>query len=131
MAFVVTKGDLYEIIKKTKLETIEEVKESDNTDGKRTEEGVDELIIDIEAEKFITLFEKTFAEETEAIDSEDGFAQDILTKVTLKIKKKIESTESSSVGLRLLRVLFVFLESLTRKDNGKDQSSSAAETGKH
>ena len=127
MAFV-TKGDNLEVIKKTKLETIPEVEEADNTDGKITEEEAQEIIIENEAEKFSTLIEKTFVEETEAIDSEDGIAQDILGKITLKIKEKIESTESNGFGLRLLRLMFmfIFLESVTRKDNSTDKSSSAA-----
>ena len=65
MAFIVTKGDLYEIVEKTKLDTIEEVEEPDNTDRKGTEEEANELLIDNKAEKFIILFEKAFAEETE------------------------------------------------------------------
>ena len=127
MAFV-TKGDNLEVIKRTKLETIPEVEEPDNTDGKITEEEAQEIIIENEAEKFSTLIEKTFVEETEAIDSEDGIAQDILGKITLKIKEKIESTESNGFGLRLLRLMFmfIFLESVTRKDNSTDKSSSAA-----
>ena len=124
MAFVITKRDLYEIVKKTKLETIAEEEEPDNTDGKGMEEAADELIIENEAETFIILFEKAFAEETtnEEIDSEDGIVQDILTKVTLKIKEKIESTESNSIGLRLLRLLFIFIESLTRKEMAKTRA---------
>ena len=37
-SFIVTKGDLYEIIKKTKLGTIEESEKPDQTDGKGIEE---------------------------------------------------------------------------------------------
>ena len=57
--FVVTKGKLYEIVKKRKLLTIEGG-ETDQEDGRGIEENVDELIIENEAEKFIGLFEKHF-----------------------------------------------------------------------
>ena len=85
-SFVVTQGELYEIVKKRKLETIEESEKPDQTDGKEIDESLNELIIQNEAEKFIELFEKTFSEETEEIDCEDGAIQDIISKVVLKIK---------------------------------------------
>ena len=132
-SFVVTQGKLYEIVKKRKLETTEESEESDQTDGKEIDESLNELIIENEAEKFIELFEKTFSEETEEINCEDGAIQDIISKVVLKIKEKIGSTEKNSTGLKLLRLLFLFVESLTKKDksNGKNKSSTVAETCKH
>ena len=81
-AYIVTKGELYEIVKKRKLSTIEESGETDQEDGRGIEENVDELIIENEAKKFIELFEKTFSEETEEIefDSEDGAVQDLVKK---------------------------------------------------
>ena len=132
-SFVVTQGKLYEIVKKRKLETTEESEESDQTDGKEIDESLNELIIENEAEKFIELFEKTFSEETEETDCEDGAIQDIISQVVLKIKEKIGSTEKNSTGLKLLRLLFLFVESLTKKDksNGKNKSSTVAETCKH
>ena len=86
-----------------------------------------------EAQKFIELFEKTFSGETEEIDCEDGTMQDIISKAVLKMKEKIESAEKSSTGLKSLRLLFVFVKSLTKKDknDGKNMSSTAAETYKH
>ena len=60
--FVVTKGELYEIVKKRKLLTIKEGGKTDQEDGRWIEENVDELIIENEAKKFIELFEKTFSE---------------------------------------------------------------------
>ena len=47
----------------------------------------------------------------------------------LKIKEKIESAEKSSTGLKLLRLLFVFVKSFTKKDknDGKNKSSTAVE----
>ena len=132
MSIIISQGELYQIVKKRKLETIEESEEPDQTDGKEIDESLNELIIENEAQKFIELFEKTFSEETEEIDCEDGTIQDIISKVVLKIKEKIESAEKSSTGLKLLRLLFVFVESLTKKDksDGKSKSSTAAETCK-
>ena len=130
---IVNQGELYQVVKKRKLETIEESEEADQTDGKDIDESLNELIIENEAQKFIELFEKTFSEETEEIDCEDGAIQDIISKVVLKIKKKIESTEKSSTGLKLLGLLSVFVESLTKKNktDGKNKSSTTAETCKH
>ena len=112
---------------------IEESEELDQTDGKEIDESRNELIIENEAEKFIELFEKTFSEETEEIDCKDDAIQDIISKVVLKIKEKIGSAEKNSTGLKLLKLLFVFVKSLTKKDksDGKNKSSTAAETCKH
>ena len=134
--FVVTKGKLYEIVKKRKLSTIEEGGETDQEDSRGIEENVDELIIENEAKKFIELFEKTFSEETEEIefDSEDGTVQDLVNKIVLRIKEKLNnSTNTNGAGIGLLRLLFGFIEQFVRKDksDGKDKSSSAAETCKH
>ena len=135
-AYIVTKGELYEIVKKRKLSTIEESGETDQEDGRAIEENVDELIIENEAKKFIELFEKTFSEETEEIefDSEDGAVQDLVNKIVLRIKEKLNnSTNTNGAGIGLLRLLFGFIEQFVRKDksDGKDKSSSAAETCKH
>ena len=129
-SIVVTQGELYEIVKKRKLETIEESEEADQTDGKEIDESLKELIIENEAQKFIELFEKTFSGETEEIDCEDGAIQDIISIVVTKIKEKIESSEISSAGVKLLRLLFIFVESLAKKhkNDGKNKSSSAVET---
>ena len=133
MSIIISQGELYEIVKKRKLETIEESKEPDQTDGKKIDESLNKLIIKNEAQKFIELFKKTFSEETEEIDCEDGAIQDIISKVVLKIKEKIGSAEKNSTGLKLLKLLFVFVKSLTKKDksDGKNKSSTAAETCKH
>ena len=87
-SIIVNQGELYQVVKKRKLETIEESEEADQTDGKDIDESLNELIIENEAQKFIELFEKTFSEETEEIDCEDGAIQDIISKVVLKIKIK-------------------------------------------
>ena len=128
-SIIVSQGELCQIVKKRKLETIEESEEVDHTDGKEIDESLNELIIENEAQKFIELFEKTFSEETEEIDCEDGTIQDI-SKVLLKIKEKIESSEISSTGLKLLKLLFIFVESLAKKhkSDGKNKSSSAVGT---
>ena len=54
---IITNGELYEIVKKRKLSTIQE---TDEEDRKKIEQYVDNLIIENEAEKFLQLFEKTF-----------------------------------------------------------------------
>ena len=128
-SIIVSQGELCQIVKKRKLETIEESEEVDHTDGKEIDESLNELIIENEAQKFIELIEKTYSEETEETDCEDGAIQDI-SKVMLKIKEKIESSEISSTGLKLLKLLFIFVESLAKKhkSDGKNKSSSAVET---
>ena len=79
------------------------------------------------------MFEKTFCEETDEIefDSEDGVVNDLLNKIVLKIKEKLISEKvKNSTGLNLLRLLLGFIEQILKKNNGKDKSSSVAETGK-
>ena len=58
--------------------SIEEVPELDNVDGKANN-GIDELVIDSETDKFLVLFEKIFNEKhieqeniTQDLDAEDG-----------------------------------------------------------
>ena len=128
-SIIVSQGELYQIVKKRKLKTIWRVWRS-QSDGKKIDEPLNELIIENEAQKFIELFEKTFSEETEEIDCEDRAIQDIISKVLLKIKEKIESSEISSTGLKLLKLLFIFVESLAKKhkNDGKNKNSSLAET---
>ena len=106
-SIIVSQVELYQIVKKRKLETIEESEEADETDGKEIDESLKKLIIENEAQKFIELFEKTFSEETEEIDCEEGAIQDIISKVVLKIKEKIGGAEKYSAGLKLLRLLFL------------------------
>ena len=135
-AYIVTKGELYEIIKNRKLSTIEESGETDQEDSRGIEENFDELIIENEAKKFIELFEKTFLEETEEIefDSEDGAVHDLVNKIELRIKEKLNnSTNTNGAGIGLSRLLFGFIEQFVRKDksDGKDKSCSMAETSKH
>ena len=58
MSIIINQGYLYELVKKIKLETIEESEEPDQTDGKEIDESLHELIIENEPKKFIELFEK-------------------------------------------------------------------------
>ena len=53
-----------------------------------------------EAEKFITLFEKIFVEETAETDCEDGLAGNIVTKIVSKIKDKIDATIAKKNGCK-------------------------------
>ena len=134
--FVVTKGELYKIVNKRKLSTIKEGGETDQEDRRGVEENVDDLIIENKAEKFIEIFEKTFLEETEEIefDSEDGAVQDLVNKIVIRIKEKLNnSANTNSAGIGLLKLLLGFIEQFVRKDksDSKDKSRSAAETGKH
>ena len=133
MSIIINQGYLNEIVKKIKLETIEESEEPDQTDIKEIDESLNKLIIENEPKKFIELCEKKISEETEETDCENSAIQDIISKVVLKIKEKIGSAEKNSTGLKLLRLLFVVVESLTKKDksDGKNKSSTTAETCKH
>ena len=49
MSIIISNGDLVEVIKKKKLESIEEVTELDNVDGKANN-SVEKLVIDSEAD---------------------------------------------------------------------------------
>ena len=54
--------------------------------------------------------------------------------MVLRIKEKLNnSTNTNGAGMRLLKLLFGLIEQFVRKDksDGKDKSSSAAETCKH
>ena len=134
---VITNGELYEMVKKRKLLTIQESdKETDQEYGKKIDEYVDNLIIENEAEKFFELFEKTFCEQTDEIefDSEDGVVNDLINRIVLRIKEKLISEKvKNSTGLNLLKLLLDFIEQLLKKEksNGKDKSSSTTETSKH
>ena len=134
---VITNCELYEIVKKRKLLTIQESdKETDQEYGKKIDEYVDNLIIENEAENFFELFEKTFCEETDEIefDSEDRVVNDLINKTVLRIKEKLISEKvKNSTGLNLLKLLLDFIEQLLKKEksNGKDKSSSTTETSKH
>ena len=105
---VITNGELYEIVKKRKLLTIQESdKETDQEYSKKIDEYVDNLIIENEAEKFFELFEKTFCEQTDEIefDSEDGVVNDLINRIVLRRKEKLISEKvKNSTGLNLLKL---------------------------
>ena len=125
---VITKGNLIEVIKILRLQTIAEENERDNTDG-ALQIDTDDVNIEAEAEKFITLFEETFTKEAEEIYCEDGAAQDILAKIVLKIKEKLEDIEANGPAVRFLRLIAIFFHSVLSK-NGKDKSNIAVEARK-
>ena len=115
---LITKGELYQIIKKRKLET-------DQVDGKKIEEeDINELIIQNETEKFIELFDKVFSDEEEQLDFEDGLVQDLFTGIVLKIKEKLAKLGSSNKS-QLLNFIFKFVKDVITNNNGKHKSSSA------
>ena len=83
-SIILANNELAKLIKKTKLETIEEVNEPDNIDGANMEN----FAIESEANKFLVLFEKVFKQKhieeeniTYYLDAEDGTFQDILEKI--------------------------------------------------
>ena len=57
-SIILTNDELAKLIKKKKLETIEEVNKPDNVDGT----NVESLVIESEDDKFLVLFEKVFEE---------------------------------------------------------------------
>ena len=116
---ILTKKELYQIIKKRKIET-------DQIDGKNTEEeDINELIINNETDKFLELFNKVFSEEEdEQLDSEDGFVQDLFTGIVIRIKEKLTQLGSSNKS-QLLNFVFKFVKDIVAAANGKDKSSSA------
>ena len=115
---LITKGELYQIIKKRKLET-------DQIDGKKIEEeeDINELIINNETEKFMELFDKVFSDEEEQLDSEDGLVQDLFTGIVLRIKEKLAKLGSSNKS-QLLNFIFKFIKEIVT-NNDEDKSSSA------
>ena len=122
---LLTKGELYQIIKKGKVET-------DQVGGKKNiekeEEGdFNELIIKNETEKFIELFNKVFSDEEEQqLDSEDGLVQDLFDGIVVRIKEKLTKLSSSNKP-QLLNFIFKCLKSIVtyNNNNGEDKSSCA------
>ena len=123
---------MIEVIRKKKLESIEEVLVSDNVDGKANN-SVDELVIDSEADTILVLFEKIFnkkhieqANITQDLDAEDGAIQDILIRIANKISEKIENSTEENKTLKLLKLINFFLKSFVT--NGKNKSGSSETT---
>ena len=108
---ILSNDELAKPIKKTKLETIEEVNEPDNVDGA----NVENFVIESEAVKFLVLFEKVFEEKhieeeniTDYLDAEDVTFQDILEKIADKISKKIALVARENKSIKLLQLLNFF-----------------------
>ena len=117
---ILTKNELYQLIKKRKIET-------DQIDGKNTEEeeDINELIINNETDKFLELFNKVFCEEEdELLDSEDGFVKDLFTGIVIRIKEKLTKLGSSNKS-QLLNFVFKFLKDIVIAIDGEGKSSSA------
>ena len=90
-SIILANDESAKLIKKTKLETIEEVNEPDNVDGA----NVENFVIESEADKFIVLFGKVFEEKhieeeniTDYLDAEDGAFQDTLEIIAQEIGEK-------------------------------------------
>ena len=98
MSIIISNGDLIEVIKRGKLESIEEVPELDNVDVKDNN-NIEELVIDSEADKSLVLFEKIFNKKyiqqqniMQDLDAEDGANQDISIEIVNKVSEKIENS---------------------------------------
>ena len=123
---VITKGDLVQLIKKRKLE---EIKEGDSETDSALHIDTDEIIIEAEAEKFLTLFEKTFVGETEGTDSKDGPAANIAAKIVSKIKEKINGALGKNIPAKILKLILGIVEIVLK--HGKGESDGAPETLGH
>ena len=124
---ILANDELDKLIKKTKLETIEEVKQLDNVDGA----NVENFVIESEADKFLVLFEKVFKEKhieeeniTDYSNAEDSTFQDILEKIADKISKKIAIAASKNKSIKLLQLLNFFLKSFVTHRHAKSKSDS-------
>ena len=92
---IITKEEIYEILKKRKQEN-----DKDNIDGSSSieDDNIDDLIINSETEKFFEIFEKAFSsEEEEQLDSEDGLVQDIFSGIISKIREKLKLFNKTQV----------------------------------
>ena len=128
---ILANDELDKLIKKTKLETIEEVKQLDNVDGA----NVENFVIESEADKFLVLFEKVFKEKhieeeniTDYLNAEDSTFQDILEKIANKISKKIAIAASKNKSIKLLQLLNFFFKSFVtpcHDENERDSTENA------
>ena len=124
---ILANDELDKLIKKTKLETIEEVKQLDNVDGA----NVENFVIESEADKFLVLFEKVFKEKhieeeniTDYLNAEDSTFQDILEKIANKISKKIAIAASKNKSIKLLQLLNFFFKSFVTPCHGENKRDS-------
>ena len=128
---ILANDELDKLIKKTKLETIEEVKQLDNVDGT----NVENFVIESEADKFLVLFEKVFKEKhieeeniTDYLNAEDSTFQYILEKIANKISKKIAIAASKNKSIKLLQLLNFFFKSFVTPchvENKRDSTENA------
>ena len=124
---ILANDELDKLIKKTKLETIEEVKQLDNVDGA----NVENFVIESEADKFLVLFEKVFKEKhieeknkTDYLNAEGSTFQDILEKIANKISEKIAIAASENKSIKLLQLLNFFVKSFVTSDHAENKSGS-------
>ena len=131
-SIILANDELAKLIKKTKLETIEEVNEPDNVDGA----NVEKFVIESEADKFLVLFKKVFEEKhieeeniADYLDAEDGAFQDILEKIANKISEDIAIATSENKSIKLLQLLNFFFKSFVtpRHDENRSSSTETAE----
>ena len=92
-------------IKKQKLEELKE------------EPELEENIIEIEAEKFLEIFNKIFIEQS--IDCEDVAATDAAAKVISKVKEKIDGTFSKSIVGKLIKLILELVKILLKDGENK------------
>ena len=128
-SIILANDELAKLIKKTKLEIIEEVNEPDNVDGA----NVENFVIESEADKFLVLFEKVFEQKhieeeniTDYLDTEDSAFQDILEKIANKISEKIAIAASENKSIKLLQLLKFFFRSFLTPHHAENKSSTAA-----
>ena len=111
---VIAEGEHHLITKKRKIEDLEEGSE-------KTYEALhidtDELVIEAEADKFLTIFETIFIKETSKTDVEDCPAREILDKVTSAIKDKIDTAFTKKGAAKILKLIFSIVEIII---NGED-----------
>ena len=130
-SIILGNNELAKLIKKSKLETIEEKNEPDNVDVA----NVENFVIESEADKFFVLFENIFEEKhieeknmTDYLDAEDTAFQDILEKVANKISEKIVIAASENKSIKLLQLLNFFFKSFITPHHAKNKSSTAENT---
>ena len=126
-SIILANDKLAKLIKKTKLETIEEINKPDNVDSANMEK----CFIESQADKFLVLFEKVFEEKhieeeniTDYLDAEDDTFQEVLEKIANKISKNIEITASENKSVKLLQLLNFFFKSFVTSCHAKNKSST-------
>ena len=119
-------NELAKLIKKTKLETIEEVDEPDNVNGA----NVENFVIESRADESLVLFEKVFEEKhieeekiTDYLDAQDGTFHNILEKIADKISEKTAIATSKNKSTKLLQLLNFFFKSFVTPPHAENRSS--------